>query len=380
MSAAQFIFWHQSPNPHHASYMAALADALPDGAVVCAFDRPLSSHRQAMGWQTPDLGKCLIIWLGETDQDEVLSRVGPDTAHIFNTVLISPEISRWFAYFRKRHARVFLTSEMRDWRGLKGALRQMDSLRHERRWRADLTGVFAMGQLGEKWFEMCGYPRDKIFPFCYVVEDHSGTEQSVQLPRNAANLIFVGSLNATKRLDLAFHGLGKLKSDKWNLQVVGDGPERQNLENLSGELGITDQVQFLGYLENQLGRARIAVADLLILPSHKDGWGAVVNEALMAGTPVICSDACGAADLIQSPALGSVFHCGNVRQLSSCLDDFVNNIEAHRRSRQAIQKWAECIKGNGIANYLINCVNWASEPFQEKPIAPWRKTNGPELN
>jgi glycosyltransferase involved in cell wall biosynthesis len=192
-------------------------------------------------------------------------------------------------------------------------------------------------------------------------------------------LIFVGALVARKRLDLALHALGRLKNRDWTFQVVGDGPERRKLEDLAGELGLESRVRFLGVLENQIGRARIAGADLLILPSHEDGWGAVINEALMAGTPAICSDACGAADLIRSPALGSVFRCGNVEHLASCLECFMEDLAAHRNSRLAVRKWANCIAGKSVADYLIRCVQWTADSTGDKPDAPWRQSDAPEL-
>ena len=52
-------------------------------------------------------------------------------------------------------------------------------------------------------------------------------------------------------------------------------------------------------------------ADCLILPSRHDGWGAVVSEALMVGTPVICSDACGSAGVVHASGVGGVFRSGD---------------------------------------------------------------------
>lgn len=51
-------------------------------------------------------------------------------------------------------------------------------------------------------------------------------------------------------------------------------------------------------------RACMARADVLVLPSWHDGWGAVVSEALMAGTPAIASDACGSAGVVRASGVG----------------------------------------------------------------------------
>ena len=67
-----------------------------------------------------------------------------------------------------------------------------------------------------------------------------------------------------------------------------------------------------------------------MLPSRFDGWGAVVNEALMVGTPVICSDRCGASDLIENGRNGYVFEAGNARALRERLHSFFEDFEWDR--------------------------------------------------
>src|SRR5437870_11248743 len=65
-------------------------------------------------------------------------------------------------------------------------------------------------------------------------------------------------------------------------------------------------------------------ADLLVLPSRYDGWGAVINEALMSGIPAICSDNCGAADLVRSSVqLGAVFRAGSAIDLARVLGTWI---------------------------------------------------------
>jgi hypothetical protein len=60
------------------------------------------------------------------------------------------------------------------------------------------------------------------------------------------------------------------------------------------------------YLSTEVPRA-MAQADCLVLPSIHDGWGAVASESLMVGTPVVCSDACGVAGVVQASGVGGVF-------------------------------------------------------------------------
>ena len=111
-------------------------------------------------------------------------------------------------------------------------------------------------------------------------------------------LIFVGQLIPRKRLDRLLRALAAVRSTDWVFRIIGDGSERRSLEKLALELNLLRRITFTGALDNGAVRNELANADLFVLPSRWDGWGAVVNEALMSGTPVICSSYCGAADLI----------------------------------------------------------------------------------
>ncbi len=64
-----------------------------------------------------------------------------------------------------------------------------------------------------------------------------------------------------------------------------------------------------------------ARADVFILPSRYDGWGVVVNQAIGAGLPVICSDAVGAGyDLVEPEVNGLRFPAGDVAALAGCME------------------------------------------------------------
>lgn len=95
------------------------------------------------------------------------------------------------------------------------------------------------------------------------------------------------------------------------LYVIGSGPLKNELNALinsenfrsNGELSI----EYCGTMENKQVQSFIANCDILVLPSVYDGWGAVVNEALIQGTPVVCSEDCGASTLLKDKWRGETF-------------------------------------------------------------------------
>ena len=80
----------------------------------------------------------------------------------------------------------------------------------------------------------------------------------------------------------------------WRLVIVGDGPERGALEHLVNSR-IIQGVSFPGFIQIEKLPIYYGLASAFILPSHKDTWGLVVNEAMAAGLPVLVSNQCGCA-------------------------------------------------------------------------------------
>ncbi len=72
--------------------------------------------------------------------------------------------------------------------------------------------------------------------------------------------------------------------------ILGDGPERQALQALAGDLGIANRVRFWGNVERQTAVSKLGECDVLGASSLHDSGGWVCLEAMAAGRPVICLD------------------------------------------------------------------------------------------
>lgn len=126
-------------------------------------------------------------------------------------------------------------------------------------------------------------------------------------------LLFVGRLVEAKGVSdlLTAHGL--LGPDAPELVVAGTGPLRDLVER-------APRTRVLGFLDTTSLVELYALADRLVVPSRDEPWGVVVNEALACGTPVVASDAVGAAeDLIREGVDGSIVPAGDVAALAASL-------------------------------------------------------------
>lgn len=97
--------------------------------------------------------------------------------------------------------------------------------------------------------------------------------------------LFVGRLSPVKGLHDALRALPK--DIPWTLDVLGDGPQRQELESLTKELGISERVFFRGYSDNV--DYYMAKSSCLLFPSYTEGMPLTLARAAQIGIPVIAS-------------------------------------------------------------------------------------------
>lgn len=138
--------------------------------------------------------------------------------------------------------------------------------------------------------------------------------------RGIIRIVYLGRLISTKGIDRIIDAIALLPLSSQNqisLTVVGDGPERQKLEAMAGELISHTDIQFIGAVpSNKIGEV-YARHDVLILPSHREPWGLVVNEALASGIPVIAPYWVGAvADLVLDGHSGFVMYDNQAESIS----------------------------------------------------------------
>lgn len=111
-----------------------------------------------------------------------------------------------------------------------------------------------------------------------------------------------------------------LSSSGWDLVLVGDGPDRADIVALCRKVSISQYVHFVGFKQYNELPIFFGLASALILPSLKDTWGLVVNEAMASGLPVLVSSHCGCApDLVSEGINGFTFDPTNSDALASLM-------------------------------------------------------------
>lgn len=116
-------------------------------------------------------------------------------------------------------------------------------------------------------------------------------------------LCTVSRLAEEKNLRFLLRGLAKLKEkigDTFRCLVIGDGPQRKELESFARFCGIAQQVCFLGEIENHSIADYQAACDLFVFSSQTETQGIVLLEAMAVGNPVVAVDASGCRDVVKT--------------------------------------------------------------------------------
>lgn len=366
------IFWQNIPSIHQSALIRDLS--LCDGIeVILATEQTLPESRINLGWADSDFGHALCVRSNdEATRRKLCSMDDNDSVHIFSGYHTFPHA--WSAYRELRASRALLGAYSEDfnpfdWKGkLRGLRGRFCTVRDAGR----LDFMLAIGETAMNWFQRVGISEPKIFPFAYFTEKTDPSFISEANDEDVFRITFIGQLNSGKGVDLLLEALSNFREASFELVLVGDGPQRMQLENLSSELGIERQVRFVGAVPNRSIHEYLAVTDLHVLPSRYDGWGAVVNEALMSGVPSIASDACGASCLLHSVERGGVFPRLDVTALSSLISLRLSEGKLNNEKRKKLVAWSASLGGEAAAGYLLAIVSYLRDGTKgTKPLAPW---------
>lgn len=101
------------------------------------------------------------------------------------------------------------------------------------------------------------------------------------------HFLFLGRLTRRKGLQVILQAFGRIRNEEWSLDVVGDGPQREEMESLCVENGIETKVRFHGFSDET--ERWMAECDCFLFPSLEEGMGLVLMQAVKMGVPVLAS-------------------------------------------------------------------------------------------
>ena len=275
----------------------------------------------------------------------------------------------------QNECRIAIFTEPFDFRGFKGFVRLLRGFYYKLKFENKIEFVLATGKIGVSQFIKFGFSKNKVFEWAYSVE--KSQNKILEKPVGPYSIIFAGSLIKRKGYDFLFAAFQQLQENnipfKADLYCLKKG-EQAKAEELLKSSDLTQNIKLHPFLPNIDIRKKISEHDLLVLPSRHDGWGAVVNESLAEGTPVIVSDRCGSSVLING-LNGKVVKSFSESHLYTLLHDAIMQGRFSTEQRKAIRlNYEQIASGRVLVEYfqeILKYTNRTKIDDMVKPLSPW---------
>ena len=198
------------------------------------------------------------------------------------------------------------------------------------------------GKAHVRYLDQLSFRADRIARFYDIVDNDFFRRRTTalrkrpsaefDLPQNY--FLYIGRLAPEKNVEglLSSWISYRTTGGTWPLVLVGDGPCALELQHLATSSGFANEIHFAGHRTSSELPIYYAFAGCFVLPSTREPWGLVVNEAMASALPVIVSNRCGCAeDLVVHGRNGFVFDPSDPSQLISCLHQ-LEALSLHARS------------------------------------------------
>jgi glycosyltransferase involved in cell wall biosynthesis len=302
---------------------------------------------------------------------------------VLRVIPMSPVLPSPFAFFLRKGPIPFVLGPLNGGLPWPPGFRQLEN---QKEWAANLRSLYRympfarstyrhaaaiIAASSQTYSEFDAYC-DKLF---FVPEPGIARSQCFDDSRNPEpgpklDLIFVGGLVPRKACDLALRAAAPLlRSDLAHFTVVGDGPERNRLEQLAKTLGIEKSVSFCGWLSHAEVLRRLRSADVMVFPSLRDNGAGVVFEALACGAVPVVVDFGGPGDIVHL-AVGYKVPLTNESDIVAQMEKILREL-AHDRDR------LKRLRRQGMA-YVRECLTWDAKAQSTSKVLNWAVRLGPK--
>ncbi|GLX66351.1 glycosyltransferase family 4 protein [Paenibacillus glycanilyticus] len=206
----------------------------------------------------------------------------------------------------------------------------------------------AAGKLASKIITVSHYDfnlcvRDGVIPVNKATTVHNGIPDIQPIRRtegeSSPRLIMVARLDEPKNHRFLIEALSGLADERWELDIVGDGPLREAISKQVVDLNLTSRIRLLG--ERKDVHQLLAESDIFILISDWEGLPLSILEAMRAGLPVIASKVGGVPETVIEGCNGFLTDKGNVEQLRLQLLHLLQRPELRREMGKASRELYE---------------------------------------
>jgi len=216
-----------------------------------------------------------------------------------------------------------------------------------------------------------GFEENLFYPYGYFIHRKEVKASRNDFPNGELRLVFSGTLVKRKGLDTVLESIRSLNRDeiKVHLDIYGTGDGKRAIgSDIPG-------ASYKGRYKPEKAQEIMANYDLLIVPSLHEGWGVVINEALLQGVPAIVSDAVGAKCLIEESGAGTVFTTGDSAQVTRIIESILDQPQILSEWQESALKVKDFLTPQAAAKYLFDVLQYHFYGIGARPIPIWEFFN-----
>lgn len=177
--------------------------------------------------------------------------------------------------------------------------------------------------------------------------------------RGLKRILFVGRLLPVKGVPILLQAAAMVRAPRsaWQLDIVGDGPGREEYEHLAATLRLGETAVFHGRLPRPRIAEMMREAECLVLPSQWENFPVVVLEAMASGLPVVATRVGGIPELVDDQ-VGYLVSPGDAAALGRALDDLLAVSDRYDRAaiRERAQPYSPEAIGRALHDVYVECL------------------------
>ena len=198
---------------------------------------------------------------------------------------------------------------------------------------------FITNRVGTKLVVVCKHDAETLIEYRVVspekmvlvyngVPDVEPTAQG-DPARHPPHVVMTARLQAPKDPLTVIEAFSALKDEPWTLELIGDGPQRSELEAARAASGVGDRIRLSGTRTDV--PERLARAQVFLLSTRKEGFPISILEAMRAGLPVVAARVGGIPEAVEPGTTGALFEAGSAKSLADAMRPLLRDAELRRR-------------------------------------------------
>lgn len=180
------------------------------------------------------------------------------------------------------------------------------------------------------------------------------SQENINLEKNKINVITIGRLIKIKGYDILLQAHNKLIKEglDYNLIILGEGLERNNLEKYIKENNLENKTQLLGFKENPY--PYLKKSDIFISSSRYEGYPLVLCEAICLEKPIIATNCNGSKEILENGKYGILTEIENVEDLAKKMKEMILNKTLRQKYSNLSKERAEKLDMEKVIKEIIN--------------------------